>query len=458
MAPLSIGMNFQCAAMVKILRMSVMFICLSPMLTFAQVMNGTSTSGKTALVIGNHKATYDERGSLLPWTSWADALDREMNWYLKCPIVHGYPSFVWLTFMDGNYQPDPDRHDLIPATQNGMGIISYLKYYQYSGRQNSKLLEWARYMGDYLVKECNTPAEGKYARFTRSTGTVGQFPQTANCGTQQDGPYEVQPDKGGIAGHALLLLFKETGDKRYFEQALNNATVLARTMKDGDSLHSPWPFRVDYRTGEGRGDVAGNMVYILRLFDQLRSMGHAEFTAPRDRLWSWILHHQLPDLSKEGKLWVQFFEDHAEPDNRTAWSPLNLARYLLEKKDTLDPQWQVHAKSLIEFVNLHFTSIRNGVTVCGEQDHDRNPWGGILSTYGAVLAMYSAATGSDEYKGLSWQALNFALYAINDDGCPNEQASYPGRGGWQEDSHTDVIHNFMDAIRAIPEWAGRKDW
>jgi hypothetical protein len=434
----------------------VTLICCVHMVSPAQVTKGPGTPGKNGLVIGNHTAKYDGHGILLPWTSWLDALGREMNWYLKCPIVQGYPSFVWMTFMDGNYKPDPTRHDLIPATQNGMGIISYLKYYAYDGRRNDKVLQWARYMGDYLVKECNSPDAGKYPRFTRSTGTVGQFPQSADCGTQQDGPYEVQPDKGGLAGYALLLLYRETKVSRYLEQALNNARVLARNMKEGDSTHSPWPFRVDFRTGEGRGEVAGNMVYILRLFDLLGDMGYPEFATQRQRLWTWIRDQQIPSLSGDGRLWVQFFEDHAEPDNRTAWSPLNLARYLLEKKDTLDPQWQLHAKALIEFVNGHFTSIRNGITICGEQDYDRNPWGGILSTYGAVLAMYGAATGSDEYKGLAWQALNFAMYAINDDGCPGEQASYPGRGGWQEDAHTDVIHNFMDAIRAVPEWAGKK--
>ena len=29
--------------------------------------------------------------------------------------------------------------------------------------------------------------------------------------------------------------------------------------------------------------------------------------------------------------------------------------------------------------------------ICGEHDHDKEPWGGIASAFGAVLAMYSAA-------------------------------------------------------------------
>lgn len=39
------------------------------------------------------------------------------------------------------------------------------------------------------------------------------------------------------------------------------------------------------------------------------------------------------------------------------------------------------------------------------------------------------------------------------DGCPQDLCdginSTPHRGGWQEDAHTDKIHNFVDAINAL---------
>ena len=404
-------------------------------------------------VIGNHRAVYDSKGMLLPWTSWRDALAREMNWYLQCPVESGYPRFVYVTFMRGDYQPVVSRSDIIPSMQNGMGIVSYLKYYAWSGKKNPKVLEFARYMGDYLIKESLTPDAGKFPRFTRSTGKRAQFPQPPDSGTQADRPYEIEPDKGGIAGYALALLYEETQDQRYLEQALQNGRVLAANMDPGDDEHSPWPFRVDYRTGESRGPVSANMSFNLRLFDKLIENGHTEFNDPRAKLWDWIKKHQIPNLAKSGSLWVQFFEDHQEPDNRNAWSPLNLARYLIEKKETLDPEWKPDARAMIEFAIHNFTSIRYGVPVCGEQTYDKEPWGGVLSTYGAVLAMYSAATGDGEYKALANQALNFVLYAVNEDGCPRESAVRPGRGGWQEDAHTDKIHNFVDAMTAFPEWA-----
>jgi hypothetical protein len=403
--------------------------------------------------LGNHKAVYDATGVLAPWTSWNDALQREVGWYSRCPVEHGYPRFVTVTFLDGNYQPIEGKPSFIPATQDGMGIISYLKYYEYTGRTNAKLLATARSMGDYLVKESLTPDEGKYPRFTRSTGWRDRFPQPPDSGSQDDQPYEIQPDKGGIAGYALCLLYDATQDRKYLDQALQNARVLAANMSDGDDRHSPWPFRVDYRTGAGRGEVSGNMSFNLRLFDALIAHGHSEFQQPRTRLWSWIKQRQIPDLSKDAALWVEFFEDHHEPDNRTAWSPLNLARYLIEGREPLDPEWKEDAHKLIEFTIKRFTSIRQGIPVCGEQDHDRDPWGGINSTYGAVLAMYGAATGSREYELLAHEALNFTLYAIDNDGCPRDGTFHgPGRGGWQEDAHTDKLHNYVDALRAYPQW------
>jgi len=406
-----------------------------------------------AAVIGNHRAVYDSHGTLQPWTPWRGAIDREVNWYLKCPVEHGYPRFVYLTFMDGNYQAIANRPSFIPATQDGMGIISYLKYYHYMGRKDPRLLQMARYLGDYLVNEAITPDTGKYPRFSRSTGWQEKFPQPPDCGSQDDQPYEIQPDKGGIAGYALVLLYEETKDEKYLQQALQNAHALMANMREGTALNSPWPFRADYRTGEPRGAVSGNMSFILRLFDKLIEQGYPEFKPARDELWKWIKEFQIPSLAQDGLLWVQFFEDHHELDNRTAWSPLNLARYLIEKQNALDPDWRQDSRVLIEFVNRRFITVRDGVTVCGEQTNDLDPWGGILSTYGAVLAMYSKATGSIEYQAVARQSLTYCLYAVDDDGCPSDRATERGRGGWQEDAHTDKLHNLVDAMTAFPEWA-----
>jgi hypothetical protein len=375
-----------------------------------------------------------------------------MKFYQQCPVDHGYPRFVLATFLDGDWVPLADRTDTIPATQNGMGILSYLKFHDLRGRQEPAYLKSACAMGDYLVKEALTPNSGRYPAFTRSTGTRERFPLPEDCGSQADRPYEIEPDKGGIAGYALLRLFEAAGERSYLEQALRNARVLAANQKDGDAFHSPWPFRADHRSGEGRGPVSGNMTYILRLYDLLLSHGYEEFSAPRRSLWQWISRYQIPDAAAGGGLFAQFFEDHDTPTNRTAWAPLNLARYLLERRQALDPEWAAHCGTLIEFVRKNFTHSEFGVTVCHEQDEDHQAWGGIISTYGAVLALYAQATGSAALADEARQALDFTLYSIDELGRPRDLFKNPVPGGWQEDAHTDVIHNYVDALRAFPEW------
>lgn len=403
-------------------------------------------------VIAGHEAKFDSQAHLLPWIAWNTALDREMRFYESAPLDHGYPIFVSVTFLDGDWKPQADRSDTIPATQNGMGIISYLKFYELRGKSNPKTLAIARAMGDYLIREALTPDSGKYPRFTRSTGRRGNFPQPPDSGSQSDHPYEVEPDKGGIAGYALLLLYGAKQDKKYLDQALHNARVLAANQRPGDATHSPWPFRADYRTGEARGQVSGNMTYILRLYDALLEKGYKELAAPRKELWQWIKQQQIPSAAGDGALFAQFFEDHDNPGNRSAWAPLNLARYLLEKKETMDPDWREDSKILLEFVRKTFTHKEFGVTVCHEQDEDHDAWNGINSTYGAVLALYAKATDSPILAQEARQALNFSEYSIDEQGRPRDLFKNESLGGWQEDAHTDVIHNFVDALRAYPEW------
>jgi len=406
--------------------------------------------------IGFHQAVYDADGKLLPWTSWNDVVDREVNWYLNCPLdEHGYPIFVFTTFMDGNYEGY--KTDIIPCTQDGMGIISYLKYWEYKKRKNPKVLEWAKKMGNYLVYETLTPDTGAYPLFTRSTGYNKDFPiKRSGQGDAKYGENVIEPDKGGIAGYALLKLYDDTGEHRYLKQAVQNADDLVKNMRQGDSSRAPWPFRVDAVSGKYWGERNGNMIFILRLFDELIAKGYYKYRAPRDKLWSWIKEYQIPAPDDRSRnLWIQFFEDFTVEDNRNSWSPLETARYLIEKRDTLDADWYDDAKRLIDFSLKYFSSTgKGGVTLMTEQDCDLRPWGGACSKLGAVAAMFYAAGGPKYFRDMAYRNLNWVTYSIDNDGCPTDLTNslHPKRGGWQEDCSTDVIHNFIDAMEAVPEW------
>jgi hypothetical protein len=194
------------------------------------------------------------------------------------------------------------------------------------------------------------------------------------------------------------------------------------------------------------------MTYTLRLYDGLIAQGYREFAGPRRSLFRWIKNHQIPSAATDGALFAQFFEDHDTPTNRTAWAPLNLARYLLEGQSQLDPDWRADADVLIEFVRREFTHTEFGITVCHEQDEDPNAWGGINATYGAVLALHAKATDSPALADQARQALDFTLYSIDEMGRPRDLHKSLSPGGWQEDAHTDVIHNYVDALCAFPDW------
>jgi hypothetical protein len=79
------------------------------------------TSG--AQTIGNHAAVYDQRGNLQPCTSWRDALKREVNWYLKCPVTNGYPNFVAMTFMRDDYNPRLDGFHPCHTERHGNHLL-----------------------------------------------------------------------------------------------------------------------------------------------------------------------------------------------------------------------------------------------------------------------------------------------------------------------------------------------
>src|SRR5471032_3340027 len=107
----------------------------------------------TPPTFAGHVVKFDRNGQLIPWTSWNAALDRQMNFYQQCPFDRGYPRFACETFLDGSWTPSTERTDIIPSTQNGIGIISYLKFYALHGEQQPAWLTTARLLGDYLVKE-----------------------------------------------------------------------------------------------------------------------------------------------------------------------------------------------------------------------------------------------------------------------------------------------------------------
>ena len=406
-----------------------------------------------AVTLGNQPGRVEGRGFVPTWKSWRQALALQMAYYATaCADVGGYPLLASATHYGSDCNASGSS-EVIPAMQDGTGILSYLDYDAFTNHSDPRWLQTATRFGDYLVDEAVTPNEGKWPGVFRSTGKPLTFPQPADCGIRSDQPYEIEPDKLGLAGYALLRLSAATGNPKYAAAALHNAVVLAANMTDGSTTTSPWPFRVDYRDNTPNGDISGNMVWNLRLFDALIDGGHAELQAPRDRLWHWMRDLQIPNAAGDGTLWAQFFEDQVLPTNRTAWAPAATATYLLQRRDALDADWLHHADVLLQFVEANFVDKWQGFALCIEQDFDRKPYGGVLSTYAQAEARYAAVTGDASRRARAYLAIALLIQSVNSDGCPGQRALDGGCGGWQEDAHTDRVHNILGVLSVFPTWA-----
>jgi hypothetical protein len=120
------------------------------------------------------------------------------------------------------------------------------------------------------------------------------------------------------------------------------------------------------------GILCGNQSFALRLFDELIRLGiegNGKYLSTRSNIWNFLKNIVIADTS--GNKWQDFFEDHSEDeDNPTQFSALETARYLLEKRDTLDPQWSSLVSSIISTVKRHWTVHSGDYTAIGEQKQE----------------------------------------------------------------------------------------
>jgi hypothetical protein len=131
--------------------------------------------------LAGHAPRYDALAQLLPWTTWNAALDLEMNFYRQCPLEHGYPRFVTALLLDAEWTPSADRFDTIPATQNGMGILSYLKYTSCARGTDTLVPAHRACDGRLLDQGVLTPNGGRYPGIHALDGS----PRLLSAGTRR---------------------------------------------------------------------------------------------------------------------------------------------------------------------------------------------------------------------------------------------------------------------------------
>src|SRR2546422_641656 len=225
-----------------------------------------------------------------------------------------------------------------PASLFGQFVDSVVGWYPYSG--DDEAVRFVREMLDYQLAHGTTPGDWDWPLVPFATNCDDES-EYGRC--LRDTPREfyggIETDKVGELGIGYALFYEMAGDRKYLGGALHCAEALARHVRTGDEDHTPWPFRVDARTGQVifAEDYGGMIVAPIRLFDELIRIGAgdtASFQKARDTAWKWIRDNPLNGGSAARDKWSGYFEDvpkHLENVNQA--SPTMTAYYILTRED-----------------------------------------------------------------------------------------------------------------------------
>jgi hypothetical protein len=411
-----------------------------------------------------HRAVRDGDGRLLPWYRPNANLgyDRvlRLGWNFLERRAHGV--YLRYAVFDGSSLRGVYwQHN--PAFLNAAFVDSVVAWYPYSG--DRRAIATVRHMLDYQLAHGTTPARWSWGRVPFATSCAGDrtygrclagLPRRFYGGTE--------PDKVGLLGHGYLLFYELTGNRRYLRVAVDAANALAHHVRAGDATHTPWPFRVDARTGRvvDGAQFGGAVVGPIQLLDDLIELGAGNVDSYRraqNVAWSWLLRYQL-----ETDRWSGFYEDVPyNPGSRNQAVPTLTALYLL--RDPLkDPLWQRHAATLLEYVRKHFgRGPFAGAWAIDEQRAPGKPGccspvglGSTTSRWAVANAELYRHTADPRTRELAVRSLNYATYFAAADGRISCCGQRPQNTYWFSDGYADYLRSFNWGMALLPELAPKR--
>jgi len=394
-----------------------------------------------------HTPVLDDAGGLLPWTSYDDCIRTAMGFVQSCPTdeTTGFPWYMqYSCFHYQNMTPLPWPHN--PAGLYAMMVETLVRYWPYTGERD--WIDFIRRPLDRLIEE-STPDSYLWPHVPyASADNSGQY-----RGGYGDGRYGIEPDKVAQAAAAYLLFSMVTGEDRYQDEALHCANVLAENIRPGDADHSPWPFRLNARTGEVIEEYTSDVLWPIVLFDRLERMGLATEAHVRARAaaWEWLMAYPMQNMR-----WKGYFEDvevDERNDNRDQYTPGEVARYLMQHPE-LDPDWREHVPRLLSWIKDTFgdtSDTWHGATGIREQLRWPYVSGSHTARYASLCAMWYAAGGGESFREEALRSFALATYMSREDGIvifsPCDDAV------WFTDGYFDYVPHFLDGMGAIPEMA-----
>ena len=449
-------------------------------MVFGQLKPQSSTDS-----ILTHQIVRNSEGMIIPWyesaipgSGYGEVCRLAAEFMLKSVPIDsktGLPLYLVTCCFhqnnDGNIIGEEWPHN--PACAYAGAVQSFaLDYYSFSG--DSRYIELVRSMLDYQLANGTTPDSFSWPQvpyassdpFEKEYVGATRWESDASRG---DGLHVIEPDKVGELGVGYLKFYQLTNDKKYLDAGLNCARALAKNVRNIQSkdspfdmfavTKSPWPFRVNARTGVVISEYCSNALDPIRLFDEvlkLRVIAGIDdslannCTNARRIALDWL-------FSKDGPMhtyiWNAYFEDIPNDpllSNRNQLTPGEVAKYIIRNPDvSKSPAKDVSA--LIHWISSVFKT--ENMDAIKEQTWCFEPMGSHTSRYGAVCAMWYEYSGEEYFKDQAARFLNVATYMTSKDGYVAVGPNWPG--AWWSDGYSDYVRHFFDAMAAIPEWSPR---
>jgi len=424
------------------------------------------------------KAAVDSDGRLLAWyhpekNQGYDKVMRLVWDFMEHKVPNDMRSGTGLkiylinsVFDDQTLQGSNWQHN--PASVYGQFVDSLLGWYPYSG--DGEAIEVVRSMLDYQLAHGSTPSDWNWQTVPFAT-SCDDDREYGRCirGMPNEFSGGIETDKLGELGIGYALFYEMTRDRKYLEAAIHCADALAKHVRPGDAEHTPWPFRVDAKSGEviNGEEYGGMIVSTVRLFDELIRLQEGDtesYRRTRDTAWKWILDYPLNARNSAWDKWSGYFEDVSKNiENVNQASPTMTAYYILTRPDpsAVDRNWQGHVGHLLDWVRVKFGrgpyfsawAIDEQGTPDGRGCCSRAGLASDSSRWGAINALYYERTGDAQAREDAFRSLNYATYFAASDG----KISCCGQGFvgqyWFDDGYGDYSRNFSWAMGAVPEFA-----